>query len=65
MKVQEIKDIALGMGLKPGRMKKLDLVRSIQRHEGHNDCFGTNRVAHCNEMTCLWRADCLIEAKSA
>jgi len=33
MKVREIKGIALGMGIKPGRMKKLDLVRTVQRHE--------------------------------
>lgn len=65
MKVQEIKDMAVKMGIKPGRMKKLDLVRTIQRHEGNNDCFGASRIGHCNEMICLWRADCVIEAKRA
>ena len=65
MKVQEIKGIALGTGIKPGCMKKLDLVRAVRRHEGNDDCFGTDRIRHCNEAGCLWRGDCATEAKSA
>lgn len=63
MKVQEIKTMAAEMGIKAGRLKKADLVREIQRHEGNNICFGTEQVHHCNQEGCLWRADCVVEAK--
>jgi hypothetical protein len=47
------------MGIKPYRMKKLELIQTIQRAEGNIDCYGTPRVEICNESGCLWREDCL------
>jgi hypothetical protein len=40
-------------------MKKLDLIRAIQKAENNIDCYGTQRVTSCREETCLWRSDCL------
>jgi hypothetical protein len=58
MKFQEIQKIAKGMGIKTYRMKKVDLVRTIQRQEENIDCYGTQRVENCQEPACLWRGDC-------
>jgi hypothetical protein len=60
MKFQEIRDMAKGMGIKKyNSMKKGDLIRAIQKAENNMACFGTRRVDHCQEETCLWRTDCL------
>jgi len=59
MKVQEIRDIAKGMGVNAGKMNKQDLIRAIQRAEGSNSCFATSSVQTCGQMNCLWRADCI------
>ena len=34
------------------------LIRSMQRAEGHSDCFGTSE-GHCDCMECTWRKYCL------
>jgi hypothetical protein len=39
MTVTEIQGIAKKMGLKVGKMKKADLVLSIQTAEGNTSCF--------------------------
>ena len=59
MKVQDIRIKAKEMGIKPDRMNKIDLIRAIQRAEANVDCFATDRVDHCEEYGCLWRADCV------
>ena len=60
MKFQEIRDMAKGMGInKYNNMKKVDLIRAIQKAENNIDCYGTQRVTSCREETCLWRSDCL------
>ncbi len=59
MKFQEIQRMAKGMEINPYRTKKTDLIRGIQRRENNIDCYGTDRVAHCEEFGCLWRSDCL------
>lgn len=58
MKLQEIRKIAVNKGLKPGTMKKADLIRSIQEAEGNPVCFGTERAGSCGEDECLWKSDC-------
>jgi hypothetical protein len=58
MNMTEIKKIAVGLGIKPGRMKKVDLVRTIQDAEGNPQCFQTERAKQCEETDCLWRSDC-------
>lgn len=59
MNMQEIRGIARERGLKPGKLPKVELVRSIQRREGNSDCFATGHVAVCGQLGCLWREDCL------
>lgn len=58
MKLDEIKPIAERLGIKPGRLKKSDLIRLIQEKEGNNVCFDTGASASCGQDTCLWRPDC-------
>ena len=59
MKFNEIRKMAKGMGINTFQMKKIDIIRSIQRQEHNIDCFGTERVAYCGEERCLWREDCM------
>lgn len=58
MKIQDIKDIAKKKGVNAGKMNKTDLIRAIQKAEGHNACFATSSVQTCGQINCLWRADC-------
>jgi len=58
MKITEVRKRAKGLGLKPGRLSKADLIRAIQRAEGHFDCFGT-ASGFCDQQDCAWRKDCL------
>ena len=59
MTMQEIRQIAQGRGLKPGRVGKEELVRRIQLDEGNFNCFGTAFAGECDQILCLWRGDCL------
>jgi len=65
MKVKEIKEMAVKMGVKPGRLRKAELIRTVQSHEGSFDCYGSERIHHCNEGACLWREDCVKEVNTA
>lgn len=57
--LQKIKEIAKSRGVNPGKMRKADIIRAIQRVEGNFDCFGTAMAGYCNQQSCLWRTDCL------
>ncbi len=59
MKIDEIKEIAKRRGVKAGRVKKSELVRSIQLSEGNQQCFDTNHSKKCGQPDCLWREDCV------
>lgn len=59
MNFNEIRTIAKGRGINTNKMKKTDIIRSIQRSENNIECYGTPRVEQCNETACLWRGDCL------
>lgn len=58
MKVEEIRILAKGRGLKPGRLAKTDLVRLLQKQEGNFECFATAIDGDCDQTACLWREDC-------
>jgi hypothetical protein len=58
MTVKEIKAIAKKMGIKAGKMKKADLIRTIQVTEGNTPCFQTG-VTSCDQENCCWRSDCM------
>lgn len=59
MTVKDIKTKAQGMGLEFGsKMKKADMVRSIQVAEGNSPCFQTGATS-CDQENCCWRSDCM------
>ncbi len=59
MNMQGIREIAKGRGFSPGRLRKVELVRMLQREEGYFDCYATAYAGYCNQTGCLWREDCL------
>ena len=59
MNMKEIKEVARLRGVKPGKLKKVDLVRGIQQSENNPQCFCTNYAHACGEDDCMWREDCL------
>jgi hypothetical protein len=59
MKMKEIRSLAVEMGLKPGKLTKVALVRTLQKHEGNFDCFATPTEGFCDQDLCAWRDDCL------
>lgn len=58
MNMNEVKKIAKKMGIQSGKMKKADLIRSIQVAEGNTPCFQTG-VNPCDQKDCCWRSDCM------
>ena len=58
MVVKEIKAIAKKMGISVGKMKKADLIRTIQETEGNAPCFQTGNMETCGQENCCWRSDC-------
>jgi hypothetical protein len=63
MNMQDIKTIAKDHGIKPSRMNKVELVKSIQLSEGNFGCFASALDGVCDQYNCLWRDDCFNAAK--
>ena len=61
MLIKKIKEIAKKNGVTAGKMNKTELIKSVQMAEGNSDCFATMHVNDCNQINCLWRADCKAE----
>jgi len=62
MNLQEIRERAAAVGLVGvGKLRKAELVHTIQQAEGNDPCFGAEWRQHCAEMHCCWRPDCLKE----
>jgi hypothetical protein len=59
MNFNELRKMAKGMGINTYRVKKPDIILSIQRAEKNIECFNTQRVEFCCEHVCLWRNDCV------
>ncbi len=59
MNIKYIQSIAHSMYLKPGKLKKTDLIHLIQKEEGNNVCYASSAVSSCGQDICLWRTDCL------
>ena len=59
MNFNELRKMAKRMGINAYRVKKPDIILSIQRAENNIQCFGTQRVEYCCEHVCLWRTDCV------
>ena len=58
MNMTQIKGVAKDRGVKPGKLKKEELIRAIQDQEGNPQCFNTNFSQACEQEECLWRGDC-------
>jgi len=58
MTMSEIKMKAKALGLKPGKMKKVDLIHAIQVAEGCEPCFG-HTDGSCSHTDCCFLKDCL------
>lgn len=58
MTVKEIKAIAKKMSINPGKMRKVELIKTIQIQEHNTPCFQTAESA-CDQVGCCWRGDCL------
>ena len=58
MKLETVKGKAKDLGIAPGKLKKSELIRAIQRAEGNAPCFETARADQCGRENCLWRSDC-------
>lgn len=59
MKFQDIQKMAKAKGINSFGMRKTDLIRAIQRKENNPECYGTDRVEYCRELSCLWREECI------
>ena len=58
MTFAEIKQIAVGHGIRVVGVKKIDIVRAIQRQEGNTTCFASGKATECGQAHCLWSAAC-------
>ena len=58
MTMSEIKNKAMSLGIQPGKMKRTELIRSIQSAENYTPCFGTSN-GQCPYTDCCFRKDCL------
>ncbi|MEN8256351.1 MAG: hypothetical protein ABFS09_00645 [Thermodesulfobacteriota bacterium] len=63
MNMTEIKGKAMDLGVKVGKLRKVDLVRAIQDKEGNFPCFETAKD-YCSEKACCWRDACLPSKKT-
>lgn len=61
MKLTDIQKKAKAMGIKPGKMKKTELIRTIQTEEGNFSCFQSSDSAQCSQESCCWRDDCMVD----
>jgi len=61
MRMEEIKNIAREKGIISGKMKKGELIRTIQTMEGNFPCFGSQSRESCDRTECLWRPDCSVQ----
>ena len=58
MTMNEIKAIARERGIKPGNLKKGELIRKLQAEEGNDPCFDNEDRLPCEQDCCLWFDDC-------
>lgn len=58
MNIIQIRKRAKKLGVNPKGLKKLDLIRAVQKAEGNFECFGTAE-GYCDQVKCSWRKDCL------
>lgn len=59
MLMQQVRVMARDLGIRPGKLNKATLIKTIQFTEGNFDCFGSAQSGQCDQHACLWREDCL------
>lgn len=59
MKMKDVQKKAKAMGVTPGKLRKSDLIKSIQSAEGNEQCYQSEGSANCEQMDCCWREDCI------
>ena len=57
MTISELREKAEQLGVKPGKLRKDDLVHAIQKAEGLTPCYGIPND-FCHQMECCFRNDC-------
>jgi hypothetical protein len=58
MNIRQLQEKAKNIGIDPGKMKKTELIHTIQKTEGFTPCFGTAN-GYCPQEACCFRDDCL------
>jgi hypothetical protein len=58
MKMADAQKKAKSLGIKPLKMRKTELVRTIQAAEGNLTCYQTPGAENCGQAECCWRDDC-------
>ncbi|MCF6266724.1 MAG: Rho termination factor N-terminal domain-containing protein [Desulfuromusa sp.] len=58
MNMTQIRTMARELGVKTGKLRKAELIRTIQKAEDNPQCFNTNFSQKCGQEQCLWREDC-------
>ena len=58
MLMKEVQVKAIEIGVKPGKLKKAELVHAIQAAEGNDQYFGKSN-GECPYFDCCFREDCL------
>ena len=58
MKMEDIKKKAKKLGINAGKMKKAELIHTIQRTEGNTPCYGHSNNGSCPYTNCCFRSDC-------
>lgn len=58
MLMTQVRKKAKGLDIDCGKMKKVELIRTIQRAEGFQECFGTSGGS-CEQDQCCFMKDCL------
>lgn len=61
MKLDEVKKIAKQKSVKTTNLKKGEIIRAIQRSEGHSPCFDMQKS--CSQNGCLWKTACPAEVQ--
>ena len=58
MNLTKVKEKAKEIGINPKKMRKAQIIQSIQVQENNFPCFGTVND-YCDQSTCIWREDCI------
>jgi hypothetical protein len=63
LNMKQVREIAKDKGVKTGRLSKVKLVQLIQQVEGNFDCFASAIDGYCDQISCIWQAECFGAAK--